>query len=100
MVDAKMFKPLLVSASIALAGIATLPTPSHARDGRNAAAAAGAVAGFAAGATLGGAAPVYQAPPVRERRVIVEDDGEDCFVRTRRIWAGDHWRTRRVTVCE
>jgi hypothetical protein len=82
--------------------LAPMTAPAQAKDGRNAAAVAGAAAGFAAGAALGAAAasqPHYHAAPVRERRVVVEDDVEDCVVRTRRVYVNGVMRVRRETVC-
>jgi hypothetical protein len=102
-------KPIVLAAVAALAGVAVSSAPSQARDGRNAAAAAGVVGGIAAGAAIAGAAsqPRYVEPgygyyaPVRERRVIVdEDDGQDCYVRTRRVYVNGVMRVRRTTVCE
>jgi outer membrane lipoprotein SlyB len=96
-------KATLMAGVVSLAAIAVQMTPAQAAEGRNAAAIAGAVGGFAAGAVVGSAAaqPRYYAAPVRERRVIVEeDDDEECVVRTRRVYVNGVMRTRRVTVCE
>ena len=104
-------KAILVSGMVGLCAIATAISPAEARDGRNAAAAAGAIGGLAAGAAIGAAAsqPRYYDPaprrtyyaPVRERRVIVDEgDEEDCVVRTRRVYVNGAMRVRRVTVCD
>jgi uncharacterized membrane protein YebE (DUF533 family) len=100
-------KAKMAAGVVALAAIAVSAAPVEARDGRNAAAAAGVVGGLAAGAAIGAATqPRYYEgqrayAPVRERRVIVEDDNsDDCYVRTRRVYVNGVMRVRRATVCE
>jgi hypothetical protein len=97
----------LAAGALALASVAVGVAPAEAKDGRNAAAAAGVIGGIAAGAAIGAAAqpryydpaPAYGAYPVRERRVIVEDDGEECYEKTRRVYVNGVMRVRRTTVC-
>ena len=102
-------KAKLAAGVVALAAIAVSAAPVEARDGQNAAAAAGVVGGLAAGAAIGAATqpryyegrPARAYAPVRERRVIVEDDdNEECFVKTRRVYVNGVMRVRRSTVCE
>ena len=103
-------KAKMAAGVVALAAVAVSAAPVEARDGRNAAAAAGVVGGLAAGAAIGAATqphyyegrPAYGAyAPVRERHVIVEDDNDDgCYVRTRRVYVNGVMRVRRATVCE
>jgi hypothetical protein len=102
----------LAAGVIALATVAVGTVPAEARDGQNAAAAAGVIGGLAAGAAIGAATqpryyetrPAYgygAYEPVREWRVIVqEDDDEECHVRTRRVYVNGVMRVRRTTVCE
>jgi hypothetical protein len=100
-------KAKLAAGVVALTAIAAASVPAEARDGRNAAAAAGVVGGLAAGAAIGAATQprVYDTGPsyerVRERRrVIVEqDDDEECVERTRRVYVNGVMRVRRSTVC-
>jgi hypothetical protein len=103
-------KAKMAAGVVALAAIAVSAAPVEARDGRNAAAAAGVVGGLAAGAAIGAATqpryyeggPAYGAyAPVRERRVVVEDDDNgECYVKTRRVYVNGVMRVRRSTVCE
>jgi uncharacterized membrane protein YebE (DUF533 family) len=103
-------KAKMAAGVVALAAIAVSAAPVEARDGRNAAAAAGVVGGLAAGAAIGAATqpryyegrPAYGGyAPVRERRVVVEDDDNgECFVKTRRVYVNGVMRVRRSTVCE
>ncbi len=101
----------LAAGVVALAAVAGGSLPAEARDGRNAAAAAGVIGGLAAGAAIGAATqpqvyetrPAYGGyAPVRERRrvVIEEDAGEECVERTRRVYVNGVMRVRRSTVCE
>src|SRR3954465_14523802 len=95
---------------VGLAAVAVSTSPVEARNGRNAAAAAGVVGGLAAGAAIGAATqsrsydeqPAYGAyGPVRERRVVVEDDDNgDCYVKTRRVYVNGVMHVRRSTVCQ
>jgi hypothetical protein len=94
---------------IAVLALFSIPGPVAAEGGRNAAAAVGAIGGFALGAAVGSAAaaprPVYVAPgPVYEapRRVYVERRylDEDCYIRRDRVWVpGWGWELRRRTIC-
>jgi hypothetical protein len=103
MFKAGSLKATLISGAMAILAFGATASPSYAEDGRNAAAIAGAVGGFAAGAAVGSATRhdpyATGSVRVRERRVIVEDDGEDCVVRTRRAYVNGVMRVRRETVC-
>ena len=89
-----MLRTMVVStiALSALAG-ASMVTTAQAREGRNAAFAAGAAAGVVGGALL--AQPGYAEP----RRVYVEPE-EECYTRRKVTWRGDTKIVRRVRVCE
>ncbi|MFO1148390.1 MAG: hypothetical protein U1E62_08435 [Alsobacter sp.] len=85
--------------------VATAPLPAQAAQGRNAAAAAGAVGGLALGAALGAAAsqPRTVTSPggmiYEERGPVVSD--EECMVTRQRVWVdGYGWRVVRREVCE
>ena len=95
-------KATLISGALAILALGSTVSPSQAENGRNAAAIAGAVGGFAAGAAVGsaGAHDPYYTGSVRQRRVIVEDDNEDCFVRTKRVYVNGVMQVRRETVCQ
>jgi hypothetical protein len=95
------FKATLISGAVAILALGATVTPSQAENGRNAAAIAGAVGGFAAGAAVGAAGrhDPYYTGSVRQRRVIVEDDGEDCVVRTKRVYVNGVMKVRRQEVC-
>ncbi len=95
----KVFASALVVACLAGASFTTVGV-AEARDGRNAAAAAGAAAGFVGGALLGGAlaGPRYAEPVyVEPEPVYVEPE---CFWRKRRVQNrydnGWHWERFRV----
>ena len=94
-------KATLISGALAILALGSTVSPSQAEDGRNAAAIAGAVGGFAAGAAVGsaGARDPYYTGSVRQRRVIVEDDNEDCVMRTKRVYVNGEMRVRREEVC-
>jgi hypothetical protein len=77
----------------ALAGASLVTTTAQAREGRNAAFAAGAAAGVVGGALL--AQPGYAEP----RRVYVEPE-EECYVRRKVTWRGNTKIVRRVRVCD
>jgi|RhiMetdeSRZDD1v2_1073273.scaffolds.fasta_scaffold2712934_1 hypothetical protein len=96
------FKATLISGAMAILALGATVSPSQAENGRNAAAIAGAVGGFAAGAAVGsaGAHDPYYTGSVRQRRVIVEDNDEDCVVRTRRVYVNGVMQVRRETVCQ
>jgi hypothetical protein len=84
--------------------LAAAPAPSQASEGRNAAAAAGAVGGLALGAALGAASqPRTITSPggmVYEERGPAYSD-EECYVTRRRVWVdGYGWRMVRRQVCE
>ena len=103
MLKAGPLKATLVSGAMAILALGVMSSPSSAENGRNAAAAAGAIGGFAAGAAVGAATAhpdPYYTGSVRERRVIVEDNDDDCVVRTRRVWVNGVMHTRRETVCQ
>jgi hypothetical protein len=100
--EKRMFRKVLASALVAASLVGTAGL-AEAKDGRNAAAAAGAAAGFVGGALLGGAlagpryvepAPVYVEP----EPVYVEPA---CYWSRRRVPnrydAGWHWE--RVRLC-
>ena len=89
-----MLRTMVIStvALSALAG-ASMVTTAQAREGRNAAFAAGAAAGVVGGALL--AQPGYDEP----RRVYVEP-AEECYMRRKVIYRGDTKIVRRVRVCE
>jgi len=81
----------------AFAGALALAIPAHAENGRNAAAAAGAVGGLAVGAAIAGAA--NEGRPVR--RYETYDDGPRCHMERRRVQLDeDTYRVQRVRVCE
>jgi hypothetical protein len=101
------FKTKLAAAVVALATVASGSLAAEARDGRNAAAAAGVIGGLAAGAAIGAAtqpryyepAPAYPAYGPRYHRRVIVDEGDDCFVRTSRYVANGVEHVRRRTVC-
>ena len=95
-------KATMISGALAILALGSAVSPSQAENGRNAAAIAGAVGGFAAGAAVGSAAgqDPYYTGSVRQRRVIVEDDNEDCIVRTKRVYVNGVMHVRREKVCE
>ena len=81
--------------------------PAAARDrlSPGAAAALGVVGGLAIGGAIAASqrpayaapAPVYVAPP---RRVVVEEEEQQCWVERSREWVpGWGWQSRRHTVC-
>ena len=100
-------KTKLAAGVVALATVAAGALPAQARDGRNAAAAAGVVGGLAAGAAIGAVtqpryyepAPAYPAYERRYHRRVVVDEGDDCFVRTSRYFVNGVEHVRRRTVC-
>jgi hypothetical protein len=92
----KTLSATLASLTLA-AALAAAPAPAEARNGVNAALAAGAVGGLALGAMIASqprayAAPVYGGP------VYVSEP--DCYVVKRRVWTDFGWRTVRQTVCD
>jgi hypothetical protein len=104
--NASSLRIKLSAGIVALATVAAGSFPAQARDGRNAAAAAGVIGGLAAGAAIGaatqprpyGPAPVYPAyEPRYHSRVEVDDD--ECFVRARRYVVNGVEHIRRRTVC-
>lgn len=89
-----------VFAAIALTGAAAVSSlPVQAAEGRHAAAAAGAIGGFALGALAGSAA---SQPYTGGSRVYVEDRGPDCYFESRRVWDDRFggYRVRRIRICE
>jgi hypothetical protein len=96
-----MLRTMVVStiALSALAGASMVTTTAQAREGRNAAFAAGAAAGVVGGALL--AQPRYGEPRYygEPRRVYVEPE-EECFVRRKVTWRGNTKIVRRVRVCD
>jgi hypothetical protein len=86
------------AALIGALALASLATPAGAAEGRNAAAAAGAVGGFALG-TLA-AQPHYGYPPPPPRAYVYEDEPATCYVSRRRVWDGYGWVMQRRRVCE
>jgi hypothetical protein len=79
--------------ALALASAAAIAVqPVEARDGRNAALAAGGIGGLALGAAAAASQPqYYDAGP-----------GPDCYVESRRVWDDRYgtYRVRRIRVCE
>ncbi len=83
--------------ALALASAAAIAVqPVEARDGRNAALAAGAIGGFALGAAAAASGP-YAAPGA-----YAYEAGPDCYVESRRVWDDYRgvWRVRRIRVCD
>lgn len=85
------------AALIGAVALTSMAAPAGAAEGRNAAAAAGAVGGFALG-TLA-AQPRYGYPPP-PRAYVYEDEPETCYVSRRRVWNGYQWVMQRRRVCE
>lgn len=110
MLKSQALRATLISGAVAILAGGAMLAPAQAEDGRNAAAIAGAVGGFAAGAALGSAArgPHYYDPPYtattrvyRDRRVIVEDDEPECRMIVRRsVNAYGERVVKRVRVCD
>jgi hypothetical protein len=92
----------LVIAAAASVALAVSSVPGSAAEGRNTAAAVGAVGGFALGTMLGsalaGPRPVYVTPqPVYVEPVEVY---EECRVRRERVYVpGWGWEVRHRRVC-
>jgi hypothetical protein len=92
----------ILAGLIGAAALALASAPVQAENGRNAAAAAGAVGGFALGAAAGAAAgsPVYPGGHYRPAYQSGYYD-DDCRIVVRRFQ--DDWgriRVRRVEVCD
>jgi hypothetical protein len=104
MLNANLLRATLISGAVAVLAAGAV-APAQAEDGRNAAAIAGAIGGFAAGAAVGG--PRYYDPPYtastrvyRDRRVIVDDEpGCRMVVRQRVNRFGERVTVRRE-VCD
>ena len=95
-----------------LAGATLMPAPALAKDGQNAAFAAGAAAGVVGGAIIGSAAsrPSYGAGygpgygagyGYGAAPTVVYDEPQRCYIRKQRVydWRIDAYRIRRVEVC-
>ena len=104
MLSSSFLRTTVVSAALAVVAAGASFTPAQAEDGRNAAAIAGAIGGFAAGAAVGG--PRHYDPPYtattrvyRDRRVIVDEP--DCrMVVTKRVNRFGERVTVRREVCD
>jgi hypothetical protein len=104
MLNGNLLRATLISGAVA--GFATgAVAPAQAEDGRNAAAIAGAIGCFAAGAAVGG--PRYYDPPhtattrvYRDRRVIVDDEPDCRMVVTKRVNRFGERVTVRREVCD
>jgi hypothetical protein len=106
MLSSSLLRTTLVSAALAVFAAGASFTPAQAEDGRNAAAIAGAIGGFAAGAAVGGGGPRYYDPPhtattrvYRDRRVVVEEPGCRTIVRKRVNEFGERVTVRRE-ICD
>ena len=103
-----MMMKLVTSTLIAagLAGATLMPAPALAKDGQNAAFAAGAAAGVVGGAIIGSAArPSYGyggGYGYRQAPSVVYEEPEQCYIRKQRVYDSriDAYRIRRVQVCE
>jgi hypothetical protein len=103
MLSSNILRTTVVSAALAVFAVGA-SAPAQAEDGRNAAAVAGAIGGFAAGAAVGG--PRHYDPPYtattrvyRDRRVIVDEP--DCrMVVTKRVNRFGERVTVRREVCD
>jgi hypothetical protein len=100
MSSSSVLRTTVISAALAVFAAGASFAPAQAEDGRNAAAIAGAIGGFAAGAAVGG--PRYDAGPrvVRERRVIVDDEPDCRMVVTKRVNRYGERVTVRREVCD
>ena len=87
-------RPTIIGALALASALAVTVQPAAARDGRNAALAAGAIGGFALGAAAAASQPHYYGPAY--------DAGPDCYVESRRVWDDRYgtYRVRRIRVCE
>jgi hypothetical protein len=82
------------------ATLAATAVPVNARDGRNAAAAAGVAAGLALGAVAAGAATPRTYYPGPNAYQVYESDPSECRVVTRRVCDDYGCRTRRREICD
>ena len=105
MLSSNLLRTTVVSAALALFAAGSSFTPAQAEDGRNAAAIAGAIGGFAAGAAVGG--PRYYDPPhtattrvYRERRVVVDDEPACRTVVRKRVNEFGERGTVRREICD
>ena len=87
----------IIGALALASGAAIALQPVEARDGRNAALAAGAIGCFALGAAAASQPHYYGGPGA-----YAYDAGPDCYVESRRVWDDRYgtYRVRRIRVCE
>ena len=105
MSSSSVLRTTVISAALAVFAAGASFAPAQAEDGRDAAAIAGAIGGFAAGAAVGG--PRYYDPPhtattrvYRDRRVVVEDEPDCRTVVTKRVNRYGERVTVRREVCD
>jgi hypothetical protein len=105
MLSSNTLRATVVSAALALFAASSSFAPAQAEDGRNAAAIAGAIGGFAAGAAVGG--PRHYDPPYtattrvyRDRRVVVEDEPSCRTIVRKRVNEFGERVTVRREVCD
>ncbi|HEX8166667.1 MAG TPA: hypothetical protein VF601_12875 [Beijerinckiaceae bacterium] len=91
-------KGLTAAATVVALGLAAMP--AQAERGRNAAAAAGAIGGFALGAAVASQAQPRAYYPGPQSFSVYEDDPAECRIVTRRVCDGYGCRTRRTEVCD
>ena len=93
-----LMKGLTAGATALVLTLATMP--AQAEQGRNAAAAAGAIGGFALGAAVASQPRPRAYYPGPQSFSVYEDDPSECRVVTRRVCDGYSCRTRRTEVCD
>jgi outer membrane lipoprotein SlyB len=94
----KVVKGLAAGAVLVALGLSGMP--ARAEQGRNAAAAVGAAAGFALGAAAASQPRPRAYYPGPQSFSVYEDDPAECRVVTRRVCDGYGCRTRRTEVCD